>query len=71
MLEEESFHNKSRDTPRFDPILYVKFRDQPILKSAIEFARQGKIGSVSSLLDNYPDQVVSISYLTLISLSLD
>jgi hypothetical protein len=57
MLEEEAFFNKSRETPRFDQLMYVKFRDQPILKSAIEFARQGKIGSVSSLLDTYPEQV--------------
>ena len=44
MLEEDAEYEKRRIDPysSFDPNLYVKFREQPILKSAIEFAREGK-----------------------------
>jgi hypothetical protein len=59
VLEEDAEYEKRRIDPysNFDPILYIKFREQPILKSAIEFARDGKIGAVSSLLSRYPGEL--------------
>jgi len=59
VLEEDAEYEKRRIDPysNFDPILYIKFREQPILKSAIEFAREGKIGAVSSLLSRYPGEL--------------
>ena len=63
VLEEDAEHEKRRVDPfeAFDPILYVKFRQQPILKSAIEFARAGRIGAVSSLLSKYPAELNRVS----------
>jgi len=60
--EEETFCRKNCERQQFEPRFYIKFRSQPILKSAIEFARQGKIASVSSLIENYPSQVTIFSY---------
>ena len=59
MLEEDAEYEKRRVDvfESFEPDLYVKFRQQPILKSAIEFAREGKIGAVSSLLHKYPAEL--------------
>ena len=63
MLEEDAEYEKRRIDPysSFDPNLYVKFREQPILKSAIEFAREGKIGAVSSLLSRYPAELNQVT----------
>ena len=63
VLEEDAEHEKRRVDAfeAFDPILYVKFRQQPILKSAIEFARAGRIGAVSSLLSKYPAELNRVS----------
>ena len=59
VLEEDAEHEKRRvDVIEiFEPRSYVKFRHQPLLKSAIEFARDGKIGAVSSLLHKYPAEL--------------
>jgi hypothetical protein len=41
VLEEDADFEKRRAdvSELFEPNLYVKFREQPILKSAVEFAR--------------------------------
>ena len=59
VLEEDAEHEKRRVDvfEIFEPRSYVKFRHQPLLKSAIEFARDGKIGAVSSLLHKYPAEL--------------
>jgi hypothetical protein len=58
MEEDAEFEKRRVDVyETFDPNLYVKFRQQPILKSAIESARAGKIGAVSSLLAKYPTEL--------------
>ena len=59
VLEEDAEHEKRRVDvfEIFEPRSYVKFRQQPLLKSAIEFARDGKIGAVSSLLHKYPAEL--------------
>ena len=70
VLEEDAEHEKRRVDvfEIFEPRSYVKFRHQPLLKSAIEFARDGKIGAVSSLMHKYPAELNRVK---LTSLSLN
>ena len=65
MLEEDADHEKRRIDVYsiFDPKMYIKFRDQTILRSAIEFAREGRIGAVSSLLARYPAELNKVRFL--------
>ena len=37
----------------FSTASYVKFRDQPLLKAAIEFAHEGKTRAVATLLERF------------------
>ena len=59
VLEEDAEYSKRRVDVYscFEPKLYIKFREQTILKSAIEFAREGRIGAVSSLIARYPAEM--------------
>ena len=41
----------------FSTAFYVKFRDQPILKAAVEFAHEGKTRAVATLLERYPNEL--------------
>ena len=41
----------------FSTAFYVKFRDQPILKAAVEFAHEGKTCAVATLLERYPNEL--------------
>ena len=54
------------DDGHFDREFYMRYRDQPILKSAIDFARSGKILAVSTILERYGLELRSY-YLTLLS----
>ena len=41
----------------FSTAFYIKFRDQPILKAAVEFAHEGKTRAVATLLERYPNEL--------------
>ena len=41
----------------FDVKFYMKFRDQPLIEAAVEFAHDGKGRAVSTLLERYPKEL--------------
>lgn len=64
ILEEDADFEKRRfadASDEFDPKLYVKFRDQTIIQSAVEFARKGRIGALASLFNRYPAELSKVS----------
>jgi hypothetical protein len=54
------------DDGEFDKAFYMSYREQPILKSAIDFARSGQIRAVSTVLERYGPELRSF-YLTILS----
>ena len=55
----ESYLAIMDDDPRvdFDRSFYLRYRDQPVLKSAIEFARGGQCQAVATMLQKYPKEL--------------
>ena len=47
------------DETDFSQDFYMKYRDQPILKSAIDFARSGQVRAVSTVLERYGSELKS------------
>ena len=45
------------DESDFSRDFYMKYRDQPILKSAIDFARSGQVRAVSTVLERYGSEL--------------
>ena len=45
------------DEGDFDRKFYIRYRDQPILKSAIEFARSGQVSAVATVLERYGSEL--------------
>ena len=56
------------DEGEFDREFYMRYRDQPILKSAIDFARSGQIRAVSTILERYQSELRSYYLLVLSNL---
>ena len=55
-----------KDDGDFDRNFYMRYREQPILKSAIEFARSGQIKAVATILESYGSDLKNY-HLTILS----